>query len=114
MTNSKSSDTDPTQMAHTLILQLPGYTTPSLNRLLGQHWTLLQKEKKRARLALLSSLRGMPCDSSMPTILQAVVSHLSINSATLTSSKTTTRKPSKSRSAKPSAKRRPKKKRPSK
>ena len=109
MTNSKSSDTDQTQMAHTLTLQLLGYTTPSLNRLLGQHWTLLQKEKKRARLALLSSLRAMPCGSSMPTIMQAVASLSSINSATLTSSKTTTRKPSKSRSAKPSANRKRKK-----
>ncbi len=109
MINSKSSATNQTKMAHILTLQLPGYTTPSLNRLLGQHWTLLQKEKKRARLALLSSLRGMPCDSSMPIIMQAVASLSSTNSATLTSSKTTTRKPSKSRSAKPSAKRKRKK-----
>ena len=109
MTNSKSSDTDPTPMEATLTLQLPGYTTPSLNRLLGQHWTILQKEKKRARLALLSSLHAMPAASSMPTIMQAVASLSSTNSATLTSSKTTTRKPSKSRSAKPSAKRKRKK-----
>jgi len=109
MINSKSSATDPTQMEATLTLQLPGYTTPSLNRLLGQHWTLLQKEKKRARLALLSSLRGMPCGSSMPIIMQAAASHLLTSCATPNSSKTTTRKPSKSRSAKPSAKRKRKK-----
>jgi DNA-directed RNA polymerase specialized sigma24 family protein len=104
MTNSKSSDTDPTQMDHILTLQLPGYTTPSLNRLLGQHWTLLQKEKKRARLALLSSLHAMPADSSMPIIMRAVASLSSTNSATLTSSKTTTRKPSKSSSGKSKSK----------
>jgi len=104
MTNSKNSDTNPTQMDHILTLGLPGYTTPSLNRLLGQHWTLLQKEKKRARLALLSSLRAMPADSSMPIIMRAVASLSSTNSATLTSSKTTTRKPSKSHSAKSKSK----------
>jgi hypothetical protein len=81
-------------------LTLPGYLTPSLNRLLGQHWAILRKEKARAKLALLSALREAHARSSTPTISQAVASLSSTNCATPSSLATTIRKPSKSSSAK--------------
>ena len=109
MNNSDNSATGKTQTAHSLILQLPGYLTPSLNRLLGKHWTTLAQEKVRAKLALLSSLREAHARSSTPTILQEAVSHLLTNCATPNSSPTTTRKRSKSSSGKSKLKPKPKK-----
>ena len=104
MNNSDNSATNKTPMGATLTLQLPGYLTPSLNRILGCHWSVLKKEKNRARLALLSSLRDAPSHSSMPTILQEAVNSLSTNSDTPISSKMTTPKPSKSSSGKSKSK----------
>jgi hypothetical protein len=109
MNNSGNSATGKTPMAHSVILQLPGYLTPSLNRLLGKHWTTLAQEKVRAKIALLSSLREAHARSSTPTIMQEAVSHLLTNCATPSSSLTTTRKLSKSSSGKSKSKRKPKK-----
>jgi hypothetical protein len=109
MNNSDNSVTAKTPMAVSVTLQLRGYLTPSLNRLLGQHWSLLQKEKVRAKLALLSSLREAHARSSTPTISQEAVSHLLTSCATPNSSLTTTRKRSKSSSGKSKLKPKPKK-----
>lgn len=108
MNNSDNSATGKTPMAHSVILQLPGYLTPSLNRLLGKHWSTLAKEKLRAKIALLSSLREAHARSSTPTIMLAVASLSSTNCATQSSLPTTIRKRSKSSSGKPKSK--PKKK----
>ncbi len=108
MNNSDNSATGKTPMAHSVILQLPGYLTPSLNRLLGKHWSTLAKEKLRAKIALLSSLREAHARSSTPTIMQEAVSLSSTNCATPSSLPTTTRKRSKSSSGKSKSK--PKKK----
>jgi hypothetical protein len=104
MNNSDNMTTDKTQTGAMLTLQLLGYLTPSLNRLLGKHWTTLAQEKVRAKLALLSSLRDAPSHSSMPTILQEAANSLSTNSDTPNLSKTTTQKPSKSFSGKSKSK----------
>ncbi len=109
MNNSDNSATGKTPMVHSLTLQLRGYLTPSLNRLLGQHWTTLQKEKVRARHALDSALKENPFAYLMQTTSQADASHSLTSCATRNSSKTTTRKPSKSYSGKPKSKRSPKK-----
>ena len=109
MNNSDNSATAKTPMAHSLTLQLPGYLTPSLNRLLGKHWSTLAKEKIRAKTALLSSLREAHARSSTPTILQEAANHLLTSCATPNLSLTTTRKRSKSSSAKSKSKPKPKK-----
>lgn len=107
MNNSDNSATGKIQMDHSLALL--GYLTPSLNRLLGKHWTTLAREKVRAKLALLSSLRDALAVSSTPTIMREAVNHLLTNCATPSSSKTTTRKRSKSSSGKSKSKRKLKK-----
>lgn len=83
-----------------ITIHLPGYLTPSLNRLFGKHWTASHREKQTARSALLSALRAMPAASSMPIISQAVANLSSTNSATPLSSRTTTPKASNSNSSK--------------
>jgi len=114
MNNSDNSATDKTRTdrSRDLNLWLPGYLTPSLNRLLGQHWTALDKEKTSARLALLFALRDAQSVSSTPTILQEAASLLSTNSATRSLSQTMTREVSKLSFAKKRS--RPKKKKASK
>jgi len=109
MNNSDNSATGKTPMAATLTLQLPGYLTPSLNRLLGQHWTALQKEKVRARRALDSALKENPFAYLMQTTTQEDASRSSTSCATQSSSRTTTRKASKSSLFKPKSKPRKKK-----
>ena len=109
MNNFDNSAIGKMPMAHSLTLQLPGYLTPSLNRLLGQHWTTLQKEKIRARHALESALKENPFAYLMQTTSPEDASLSSTNSATRTSSQTTTRKPSKSSSNKSKSKPRKKK-----
>lgn len=108
MDNSETSAIGKIPMAHSLTLQLPGYLTPSLNRLLGQHWTALQKEKVRARRALDSALKENPFAYLMQTTTQEAANRSSISSDTPPSSRTTTRKVSKSSLFKPKSK--PKKK----
>jgi len=109
MNNSDNSATGKIPMVHSLTLQLRGYLTPSLNRLLGQHWTTLQKEKVRARRALDSALKENPFAYLMQTTTQEVASHSSTSCATRNSSRTTIQKVSKSSSGKPKSKRRKKK-----
>ena len=109
MNNSDNSATGKIPMVHSLTLQLRGYLTPSLNRLLGQHWTTLQKEKVRARRALDSALKENPFAYLMQTTTQEVASRSLTNSATRNSSRTTIQKVSKSSLSKPKSKRRKKK-----
>jgi hypothetical protein len=47
-----------------LRLWLPGCLPPSPNRLLGVHWSLVRKERVKARAALLSALSVV---STVPT-----------------------------------------------
>lgn len=63
-------------------LVLHGYLTPSLNRLLGKHWTVLDKEKKKAANALSSALLASQAGRSMPTISQVAASRSSTSSDT--------------------------------
>lgn len=101
MTNSKNSDSSNNQTAATpgrLTLWLAGYLTPSLNTLLGQHWTLLNKEKKKARSALYCALFAKLHVSSTRTILQEGVNRLSTKCDMLGSSRTIRRTKSKSSS----------------
>ena len=102
MNNYDNLATDKTRTGRfpEVILWLPGYLTPSLNRLLGKHWSAIQKEKTSARLALLFALRDAQSVSSMPTILQEAASLLSTNSATRSLSETMTREVSKLSSGK--------------
>lgn len=109
MNNSDNSATPNPARECSLTLQLRGYLTPSLNRLLGQHWTTLQKEKVRARRALDSALKENPFAYLMQTTTQEVASRSLTNSATRNSSQTTIQKVSKSSSGKSKSKRRPKK-----
>jgi hypothetical protein len=101
--------TEPTSKPAPIILSLPGYLTPSLNRLFGKHWTASHREKQLARAALLSALRATPADSSTPTISQAAANLSSINSDTPPSSRTTTRQASNSNSARRKSPRKPSK-----
>ncbi len=109
MNNSDNSDTPNPARECSLTLQLRGYLTPSLNRLLGQHWTTLQKEKVRARRALDFALKENPFAYLMQTTSQADASHLSTSCATRNSSRTTIQKVSKSSLSKAKSKRRKKK-----
>jgi len=109
MNNSDNSATPNPARECSLTLQLRGYLTPSLNRLLGQHWTTLQKEKVRARRALDSALKENPFAYLMQTTMQAVASRSLTNSATRNSSQTTIQKVSKSSLFKAKSKRRKKK-----
>lgn len=89
---------------------LPHYLTPSLNTLLGKHWSVLLKEKKKAALALSSALRGDRAMSSIWTILQEAANHSSINLDMPNSSRTMIRKASNFNSSKKKSKRAWKKK----
>ena len=109
MNNSDNSDTPNPARECSLTLQLRGYLTPSLNRLLGQHWTTLQKEKVRARRALDSALKENPFAYLMQTTSQADASHSSTSCVTRNSSRTTIQKVSKSSLSKAKSKRRKKK-----
>lgn len=107
MTNSQNSDTFGSQTAATpghLKLWLAEYLTPSLNRLFGQHWTVLNTEKKKARSVLLSALRDAQAGCSMQTILQEAASRLSTKCDMQGSSRTIRQTKSKSPSPKKKSK----------
>jgi hypothetical protein len=109
MNNSESSATGKIPTAASVTLQLRGYLTPSLNRLLGQHWSAIQKEKVSAKIALLFALRDGQSVCSTPTILQEAANHLLTNSATRNLSQTMTREASKLSSGKSKSRRKRKK-----
>jgi hypothetical protein len=54
-----------------LRLWLPGCLPPSPNRLLGVHWSLVRKERVKARAALLSALSVV---STVPIMLPSMIS----------------------------------------
>jgi len=83
------------QMDH-IHLNLKGYLTPSLNKLLNKHWTHYAKEKKLAADALASALQDILADHSIATTTQEVVNQLLTNYVMLNLSATTRRKISKS------------------
>lgn len=99
---SKDSDTNcsPMDPGHALRLELRGYLTPSLNVMLGQHWTRLHKFKSQARAALFSALRAAATNSSTSTTWREAVSRSLTNSVTPDSYRTIRRTKSKSFSAK--------------
>ena len=90
-------------------LWLPGYVTPSLNDLLGKHYFVLEKEKARARQALLCALVDWARQHSTSITPPEVANSLLINSAIAALSRETIRKKSKSSSARraPSTKMKP-------
>jgi hypothetical protein len=92
-----------------ITLHLPGYLTPSLNRLFGKHWSASHREKQLARAALLSALRATPAASWTPIISQAAAKLLSTKSEKPPSSRTTTRPASNSNSARRKSPKKPKK-----
>ncbi len=107
MTNSQNSDSSGSQTAATpnhLKLWLAEYLTPSLNVLLGQHWTTLNSEKKKARSALYCALYANLHVSSTRTILQEAVNRLSTKCDMQGSSRTIRRTKSKSFSCKKKSK----------
>lgn len=62
----------------TLKITLKGYVTPSLNRTNRQHWSVYQKEKKKARIALMLALSDLASDSSTQTTSLEVANRYSI------------------------------------
>lgn len=103
-------DRIPAKLPPHLRIILPHYLTPSLNQLLGKHWSHLLKEKKKAALALSCALRADRAMSSTWTILQEVANHSSTNSAMPNSSRMMIRKASNFNSSKKKSKRAWKKK----
>lgn len=102
MNNSNNSATGKTPMAHSheLNLWLPDHLTPSLNRILGKHWTALSKEKLKASHALDSALLASPVTHSMLTTLLADANSSSTPSENADSFRTTIQRQLKSRSDK--------------
>ena len=80
-------------------LWLPGYTSPSLNDLLGKHYFVLEKEKARARQALLCALVDAARKLSTSTTPSEAQNSLLISSAIAALSRETIRKKSRSNSA---------------
>jgi hypothetical protein len=115
MNNSDNSATPKNQMAHLheLNLWLPEFLTPSLNRVLGKHWTTLSKEKQRTSQHLDSALLASPATHSMLITLLAVANSSSMPSEEEDSFQTTIRRQLKSRSDKLRPKQKPKKEPPS-
>jgi hypothetical protein len=115
MNNSDNSATGKTQTAHSheLNLWLPDHLTPSLNRILGKHWTALSKEKLKASHALDSALLASPVTHSMLTTLLVAANSSSTPSESADSFRTTIRRQLKSRSDKLRPKQKPKKEPPS-
>ena len=102
MNNSDNSATPKNQTAHSheLNLWLPEFLTPSLNRVLGKHWTTLSKEKQRTSQHLDSALLASPASHSMLITLLAVANSSSTPSEEEDSFQTTIRRQLKSRSDK--------------
>jgi len=102
MNNSQNLDTLKNQTArlHMLNLWLPEFLTPSLNRLLGKHWTTLSKEKQRTSQHLDSALLASPATHSMLITLLADANSSSTPSEEEDSFQTTIRRQLKSRSDK--------------
>lgn len=102
MNNSDNSATNKSQTvrSHELNLFLPEFLTPSLNRILGKHWTTLAKEKQRTSQHLDSALLASPASHSMLTTLLAAANSSSMPSADEDSFRTTIRRQLKSRSDK--------------
>ena len=102
MNNFDNSATPKSQMAHLheLNLWLPDHLTPSLNRILGKHWTALSKEKLKASHALDSALLASPVTHSMLTTLLVAANSSSTPSESADSFRTTIRRQLKSRSDK--------------
>ena len=42
-----------------ITLHLSGYLPPSQNQILGRHWSVIHREKKRAAMALRNALRSL-------------------------------------------------------
>jgi hypothetical protein len=63
-----------------LRLWLPSYLGPSPNRLLGVHWSLVRRERVKARTALLCALSDLPETFSIPTTWSQAQSSSSIGS----------------------------------
>ncbi len=103
-------DRIPVHLPPHLRIILPHYLTPSLNQLLGKHWSHLLKEKKKAALALSCALRADRAMSSTWTILQEAANLSSINSGMPNSSRMMIQKASNSNSSKKKSKRAWKKK----
>lgn len=116
MTSANSATTNtlmariPANLPQHLRIVLTNYLTPSLNQLLGKHWSHLLKEKKKAALALSCALRADRAMSSTWTILQEAANLSSTNSAMPNSSRMMIRKASNSSSSKKKSKRAWKKK----
>lgn len=102
MNNSDNSVTNKRQTvrSHELNLLLPEFLTPSLNRILGKHWTTLAKEKQRTSQHLDSALLASPASHSMLTTLLAAANSSLMPSADADSFRTTIRRQLKSRSDK--------------
>ncbi len=115
MNNSDNSATpkNQTDHSHELNLFLPDHLTPSLNRILGKHWSALSKEKLKASHALDSALLASPATHSMLTTLLADANSSSTPSENADSFQTTIRRQLKSRSDKLRPKQKPKKEPPS-
>jgi hypothetical protein len=115
MNNSDNSATNNSQTvrSHELNLLLPEFLTPSLNRILGKHWTTLAKEKQRTSQHLDSALLASPASHSMLITLLAAANSSSMPSADADSFRTTIRRALKSRSDKLRPKQKPKKEPPS-
>jgi hypothetical protein len=95
MNNSENSITiDTLTGTITLTLHLKNYLTPSLNTILSSHWSNLHKHKKKAAIALASSLRDVVPNFRTLTILSAEPNLSPINSDMLDSFLTTTPPPS--------------------
>lgn len=99
--------------SHELNVFLPEFLTPSLNRILGKHWTALSKEREKTARALDSALLASPASHSMLTTLLAAANSSSMPSADADSFRTTIRRQLKSHSVKSRPKPNPKKEPPS-
>ena len=86
-------------MRNPIQLWLPGYVTPSLNDLLGKHYWLLEKEKARARQALLCALVDWARQHSTSTTPSEAQNSWLISSAIAALSRETIRKKSRLSSA---------------
>jgi hypothetical protein len=78
-------DAGHTPPIYPLRLILHDYLTPSLNTLLGKHWSHLHREKQKAAAALKCALNDTPPASSTPTTWPEDANPSLINSATMDS-----------------------------
>lgn len=115
MNNSNNSDipNNRTVASHELNVFLPEFLTPSLNRILGKHWTALSKEREKTARALDSALLASPASYSMLTTLLAAANSSSMPSVDADLFRTTIRRQLKSHSVKSRPNTKPKKELPS-